>query len=627
MAYGLRTSLLLLLGAGVLGWALPRRILRNFIQTLQTVSGRIASAVVRRPLIAVMLIWIVALVPMVHLTFLVRHYGVNVPTFDDWAMAPLIVKAHTGQLKIADIFQQQQEARTVLPNLIFILSAQSEWNVRDQMLLSVISCWLTAAGLFVLLRRSALNLAAVAICFWLMVLTLFSPAPFELWIFASGFPSFLPGLFLATALVVIGASGSTRSKFFICSALAAASTFTLAHGLLARGLTFPALLVAQRLPRWRRWLGLWLVMTAICAAIYFWGYEKPPSLPQFGPAVSLLEYVGFILQFLGGGLAYSLKHQPATAATIFGLFQIVVIVIASIYTVWRFNDRRFVASVVPWFAFALFSLGSAALAALGRVGYGASYALSSRYVPFSLGLTLAVIALVALVLNDYRQAAGSRRARRWGVITAGVLIIAYLVPYKVAAENTRFFLRAYSANDRLARGALLFSRVIDTTALIKKKVFPPDPEYVVRNAAALDDLKLLRPPLAHSNRLDAFPHEAANGTHVAGLCEVMRIEGESYHASGWALLKAKGRPPDCVVISYELPGAEPILFAISDSVEMRWDIARSSWPNDYLWGGWSATFARNAVPPAAKLAFWAVDADDPRLYRLEEAPDSSAKKP
>jgi hypothetical protein len=111
------------------------------------------------------------------------------------------------------------------------------------------------------------------------------------------------------------------------------------------------------------------------------------------------------------------------------------------------------------------------------------------------------------------------------------------------------------------------------------------------------------------------------------LCEAVIVEGEFYHASGWALLKAKGRPPDGVVISYELSGAEPILFAISDSVEMRWDIAKPSWPNDYLWAGWSATFPRKAVPPGAKLAFWAVDADEPRLYRLDEAPDSSTRKP
>jgi hypothetical protein len=615
MPHVLRTSLLVLLAAGALGWLLPPPILGVIFQRVQTVYRQIAAVAARRPAIVVLFIWIVALVPMIHHTMLVRHYSVNVPIFDDWAMAPLIVKAHAGQLRFADIFQQQQEARTVLPNLIFILTAQSEWNVRDQMVLSLVASWLTAAGVFVLLRRSGLNQMALAICFWLVVLALFSPAPFELWLFASGFPSFLPLLFLVAALVAIRARISTFWKFVICAALAVASTFTLAHGLLAWALTFPLLLISHRPPRWKLWLAAWATAAAICATIYFWGYEKPVHLPGFAPAVSLLEYVSFVLQFLGGSLAYALNHQPATAAIGFGLAKVALLVISFCYLARRLSGRDFVAAVVPWSALALHAVASAFLAALGRVGFGSSYALASRYVPFSLGLTIAVIVLTALVLRDLGR---SRASRLWGLSAAAILIAGYLIPYKFASGNTLFYLRGYAANNRLAKSAVLFSQAIDTSSVIKAKVFPPAPDYVVRNAAALDDLKLLRPPLVRSNRLNASEHEIADRIRVAGLCESIVTGTETSRASGWALLKAKGRPADCVLISYELPGSEPTLFAISDSIEMRWDIARRSWPNDNLWAGWTATFPQTAVPPNAKLAFWAVDADEPRLYRLAE---------
>jgi hypothetical protein len=610
MAFGLRTSLLVVVAVGVLGWALPRRILATIAATIQSIF--------RRPKVVLLLIWIVALIPMIHHTLRVRHYSVNVPLFDDWAMAPLIVKAHTGQLRLADIFQQQQEARTVLPDLIFILTARGEWNVRDQMALSLAASWLTAAGLFVLLRRSGLNLIALAICFWLMVLTLFSPAPFELWLFASGFPSFLPLLFLVLALITIRTRLSTFWKFAICALLATASTFTLAHGLLAWGLTFPLLLISERPPRWKSWLAAWGTIATICAAIYFWGYEKQGDLPRFAPPVSLVEYISFILQFLGGGLAYALNHQPAIAATVFGSLQLVLLGISFCYLARRFNDRSFVAMVVPWLALALHAIASAFLAALGRVSFGAAYARSSRYVPFSVALTLAVIALTALVLRDLAARNASRRTRRWIIGAAAILVAGYLIPYKVAIGNTLFYLRGYSASDRLAKGAVLFSQAIDTSSVIKTNVFPPGPEYVVRNGAALDDLKLLRPRLIRSNRLNASEHEIADGNRVAGLCESIVTDAETSRASGWALLKAKGRPADCVLVSYELPGGEPTLFAISDSIEMRWDIARRSWPNDNLWAGWTVTFPQAAVPPNAKLSFWAVDADEPRLYRLPE---------
>ena len=608
MPHGLRTLLLVLLAAAIVWWLLPRRLRVVVRQSVEGIS--------QRPKIVVFLTWMVALVPMLYLTWLVRHYGVNVPTLDDWAMAPLIVKSHTGQLGFADIFQQQQEARTALPNLIFVLMARHEWNVRDQMALSVAASWFTAAALFVLLGRSNLKPAALAICFWLMVLALFSTAPFELWLFASGFPSFLPLLFFVVALVTTGSRISVLAKFVICAVLATASTFTLAHGLLAWGLTFPFWLISLRPSRWRSWTAAWLVTAAICAAFYFWGYEKPAHLPGFAPAVSLWDYISFLLQFLGGSLAYALNDQPGTAAMAFGLVQVALLVISVCYLARRFRDRDFVALVVPWIALGLYATASAFLAALGRVGYGASYALASRYVPFSVGLTIAVIALVAFGLRELAQRPVSPR---WIMIASAILVAGYLIPYKFAAANTLFYLRGYAANYRLAKGALLFSQAIDASAVIREKVFPPGPEHVVNNAAALDDLKLLQPPLVRSNRLSTVAHQAADGSRVDGAWEATVKDGETYRASGWALLKAKGRPADCVLVSYQLPGDEPTLFAISNAIEMRWEIARRlPRPNDNLWAGWSVTFPRSTVPPNAKLAFWAADADEPRLYRLPD---------
>src|SRR5437762_61952 len=237
----LRISVVAFLLAGVGALLAPRRILRETWRRIRALGRWLDEETPHRRRMVFMVIWIVALIPMLHLTYLVRHYAVEVPTLDDWEMAPLIVQAHTGHMPWAQIFAQQQEARTVLPKLIFILSAAGgHWDVRDQMMLSVVCCWLTAAGIFVLLRRSRLRAHAIAICFWLAVLTIFTPAKFELWIFASGFPSFFPALFLVASLVVIGNDRLTTIwKFVLCVVFALASTFSLANGLLAWGLTFP----------------------------------------------------------------------------------------------------------------------------------------------------------------------------------------------------------------------------------------------------------------------------------------------------------------------------------------------------------------------------------------------------
>jgi hypothetical protein len=571
---------------------------------------------------AFLLIWIVALIPMVYVSYLVRHYAVEVPTLDDWEMAPLIVNAHTGRFNWADIFAQQQEARTVLPKLIFILSAANgHWDVRDQMMLSVISCWLTAAGVFILLRRSGLGPGAIAICFWIAVLTIFTTAQFELWIFASGFPSFFPALFIVAGLVVVGTERlNTTTKFIFCAVLATASAFTLANGLLAWGLTFPALLLMRRVARWSSWLAAWLAACAACAVVYFWGYHKPPDLPTFAPPISWFDYVRFLLEFLGGGLAYALKHRPDLSATLFGLAQLILLFIALFFCLRRIRDRAFIARALPWFALASYSVGSAVLATLGRVGYGPSYALASRYVTFSIYLTTGLIGLVGLMVRERTKSAQAGLGRRWSYGICLVLLLAYLVPYKACAFNTTFFLRALSARDRLGRAAVLFCQAIDTSEVTKKTAYPNDARPAIQGADALDRLKLLRPSLVRTNRIEALPHEIADGNRASGSCEsITPVDGGRIRATGWAALDAKGRPPDCVGVAWQTAADQPwTLCAISDSFAMRPDIIKRLGTMDQLWSGWSATFPQSAVPAGAKLSFWAVDADEPRLYRLQD---------
>jgi hypothetical protein len=388
--------------------------------------------------------------------------------------------------------------------------------------------------------------------------------------------------------------------------------------LLAWVLTFPALLLMQPVARWRAWLISWLFCGAICGAAYFWGYEKPSYLPAFAPTVSLLTYADFILEFLGGGLAYASKEHPGRAAAVFGLLQLAIYLFALGYAWRRREDRILRAKLIPWFVLGLYSLASAFLAALGRVGFGAQYALASRYVTFSLYLTVALIALTAILAREILAESTAARTKRWVWAVCLFLLVPYLAAFKVCSSNTLHFLRSLSASYRLAHGAVLFSSAFDTSQVIKKIAFPPGAEHVIREAAALDRLHLLKPPLVRSNGLSAIKHQNADGARAAGACERISLEGEAYRAWGWALLKAKRRQADCVVIAYHTPDAEPTLFAISDSIENRWDIARRSWPNDYLWSGWTATFPANQVPPGAKLSFWALDADEPRLYRLDQ---------
>ncbi|MFL6520752.1 MAG: hypothetical protein ACJ8NS_11070 [Chthoniobacterales bacterium] len=622
MTHGLRIFLVASLLAGLGAWLSPRRWSRAASERIAPVLRWLRADTPRSRRTVAILIWLVALIPMLHLTYLVRLYGVEVPTLDDWEMAPLIVEAHTGHFSWAHIFEQQQEARTVLPKLIFILSAANgHWDVRDQMMLSVFCCWLIAAGVFILLRRSGLRPGALAICFWLAVLTIFSTAQFELWIFASGFPSFFPALFIVAALVVIGTDGlGTVWKFFLCVILATASSFSLANGLLAWGLTFPTLLLMRAVPRWRAWLIAWVAVCVLCAVAYFWGFQKAPGLTTFAPPVSWTDYAAFILEFLGGGLTYAWKNHSRFSAATFGVLQLALFCVAFVYCVRQIRDRVFLAKALPWFALGAYSIGSAVLAALGRVGYGADYALASRYVTFSLYLMVAVIGLLALIMRGNFERSRARPSRNWSYAICFVLVATYLIPYKACAFNTRFFLRGLSAKDRVARAAVLLCRAVDTSDVIKKTTYPNDARPVTEGADALDRLKLLRPRLIRTNRVDELPHEIADGNRASGSCESVALTAENLiRATGWAVLDAKGRPADSVAVAYQAaPGQEWKVCAISDSFAMRAEIVKRLGTMEQLWSGWTATFSQSAVPSGAKLSFWAIDADEPRLYQLKD---------
>jgi hypothetical protein len=629
MTHGLRIFLIASVLAGLGAWLSPRRWWRVARDRIAPIVRWLSADTPQSRATVFTLIWLVALIPMLHLTSLVRLYGVEVPTLDDWEMAPLIVDAHTGHFNWAHIFEQQQEARTVLPKLIFILSAaRGHWDVRDQMMLSVVSCWLIAAGVFILLRRSGLRPGAIAVCLWLAVLTIFTPAQFELWIFASGFPSFFPALFLVAALVVIGTDSlATFWKFVLCVVLAIASSFSLANGLLAWGLTFPTLLLMRAIPRWWSWLIAWVGACALCATGYFWGFQKAPGLTEFAPSVSWIEYAAFILEFLGGGLAYAWKYHSSFSAATFGLVQLAIFCVAVVHCIRRIRDRPFLARATPWVALGGYSIGSAILASLGRVGYGASYALASRYVTFSIYITIAVIGLIALIMHENFERARARRSRLWSYGFCLLLVVAYRIPYEACASNTLFFLRALSAKDRVARAAVLFCRAIDTSEVIKKTTYPNDALPVTEGADALDRLKLLRPPLFRTNRVEELPHEVADGHRASGSCEsIASIAGNLIQATGWAVLDGKGRPPDSVAVAYQIqPGGGWTVCAISDSFAMRPEIVKRLRTMEQLWSGWSATFPQAAVPAGARLSFWAIDADEPRLYRLKDESNSTTR--
>lgn len=205
------------------------------------------------------LCWAVSAASVIWLICLVYRHAVPIPMHDDWEMAPLVVKSKIGGLTFRDFFDQQQESRTLIPKLIFVLlAAGRHWDVRAEMALSIAICLATVAGIYALLVRGRFSSRQIAVALLLIVPLVFSPVQHELWLLASGFPSFLPMLCIVGGLLIALSKMTTPRKLIFSAFLCLISSFSLANGLLAWGLTFPVWLIVAREGRWKPWLGLLL---------------------------------------------------------------------------------------------------------------------------------------------------------------------------------------------------------------------------------------------------------------------------------------------------------------------------------------------------------------------------------
>ena len=555
---------------------------------------------------------------MLSILYLVLRYAVPIPLLDDWEMIPIVTSAREGGLTFAQLFEQQQEARTLFPKLLFLLfSLGKHWDSRIAMMFSLLLCCLTALGIFLLLRQSGLSKAATVVTFLLSVLLIFSPAQHELWLLASGFPSFVPALCVVWGLCAVQSRLPIANKFWLCLAAAFFASFTLANGLLVWSLTFPALFTVQRERRDFRWLGWWVVAGGICAGLYFWHFHPQPDLPQFGPPKPVSDYFRYLAAFIGSGLGRAGYGDPLTTSMIAGAAVLLGFIGTVVYSVWRCRDRLFCRRVVPWIAIAAFAIMSGVLAALGRIEWGVSQALESRYVAFSLYGAVGLIVLVAIASESLMRKIQSQA--RKSVVIAAVALLAgsFLVLHTMCAALSVPLFALRSAATRMGYGGVLFSQVLDTSKNIIAANYPR-PNFVRANAEALDRLHMLRPPLVRTTRINDLRHSETGGS-AAGWLDGVVVKENVVSAWGWAALPAKGRPADCVILAYENQPGEWIAVAVSSAVVTRGDVAKVVHNPAHLWSGWQAEFSTAGLPKGARISAWGLDAKEAKLYRLNSS--------
>lgn len=324
---------------------------------------------------------LLVLAPVCLAAWTVVTYGVNVPFWDEWSQVVLVQRSLAGALTLSDLLAQHNEHRILFPRIaLLLLGRVTGLDMRAGMLATLLCLVLAGA---VLLRDHLREHGATPrglLTFVPISLLLFSLRQWENLIWSWQ---------LAIALCALAAIVAFRElhRGRVASAIAAGviASFSFSNGLLVWPAGLLQLAVSAP-PRHRRALVLWSAAAALTAAIYFHGYVKPGHHPSLG-FIFGHPREAFAYLFASMGMPVALSVNAAVTAGCF------VLLLAGL-TAWALLRGRLKPS--PSVALVAFALSTSAILMLGRAGFGAGQALSSRYATLA---ALGFIGLYSLLLQ------------------------------------------------------------------------------------------------------------------------------------------------------------------------------------------------------------------------------------
>jgi hypothetical protein len=411
-----------------------------------------AASTRRAPRIAFALVYILVLTLGVALGVRIIVDGYSpVPFNDFWAQFPFIERGMRGEFGLADLWAQSNEHRILVARIQFLLDYRFFDGTNVFLFVSIAtSClllaatfatavwldtrdWLLALGTLAVAGTSALPLAGVENLTWA-----FQVQFVQVFLFAT----------VSILAVVVAARSAVALRQAIGSGVAAiaaiAATYSMANGLVT-WVVVVLLGIVLRLER--RLTAALAIVGIVTLATFLWRFEFSTDGSISHP-VGLVHYVAL---YLGGALT----PTPGSAAIV-GAAGLVLLPL-----LWRlvWVDRLGRSVLVPFGAgVSAFVLLTAAQTATGRLEYGVSQALTSRYsiasftfwlalfvgffpavrkrlrsVPLAVPSYLAAAAVVTLVLGYGNLPASSQL--RHSVVGRQATVVAYRAGVEDASRS------------------------------------------------------------------------------------------------------------------------------------------------------------------------------------------------
>jgi hypothetical protein len=270
--------------------------------------------------------------------------------------------------------------------------------------------------------------------------------------------------------------------------------------------------------------------------------------------------------------------------------------------------------MLVWIAVGGFGLLSGVMAACSRAGMGVDQPLTScRYVSFAIYLPVAIVALLAIVI----EAAPARLigfARACFVSFAILMIVLVPLTWPDAFEQSRRF----AIQLREGKASLLLCQILPENPMLPLLVYP-DLQPTLEQSRRLNDIGYMQPPLVLSADAQKIREPDSDHATAQGHFDRMFRSKPGYMtAAGWAISNIRSAPADTVILTYDNALGEPIIFTIADVRRRRDDIA-AQFGDDYAFCGWLAEFPLARIPqdlPRTTIAAWAFNTDTGRAIKL-----------
>jgi len=349
-----------------------------------------------------LIIALLLILPAVLALLFIKHYAVNVSTWDDLTFVILFDKLYTGHLSFADLFAQINEHRLFFPRLFMLmLGVLTHHNTVVECYFSWFLICLTGFVFYLALVRTFKSGETALVALIPIVWLIFSLRQTQNLLDGFHMQFFMVILFFLLAIYFLATSSGLGWRFAVSVACGVLGTFSMANGLLVWPIGLIVILwIRQSEPKevrrsYLKMAAIWSLIAIAVFISYFINYVSPGGHSNFGyllqhKLTGLLDFFVII-----GSLMYY-----RYLAYIAGLLLLSLYAFAVVTMVFKTKARL---STALSLSLILFAVLSAVSLVWGRLNQGIEWGLESKYTSTTslgiVGLYLAIISLKTKHMN------------------------------------------------------------------------------------------------------------------------------------------------------------------------------------------------------------------------------------